>query len=131
MAHPALNALVPTRFMLTMGHLVSTLMLTYSKRDNILAGLPADPAKNRYDDAKREFEIVHISCLICFALDLTGILVGTSLFFPKANLLQIVCHFAGGCIVSCMIANAWQYQYIWCTNYQHIWHIFSHCTGLL
>ena len=54
MARTTLKTLVPTRFMLTMGHLVSTLMLTYSKRENILAGLPNDPDQSRYDEAKHE-----------------------------------------------------------------------------
>lgn len=105
--------LIPARFMLTMGHLVSLLMIVYTKKENILAGLPRDPGKARYDDAKAEFEAAYVVCLVCFVFDMVGILTGTSLFFPKANLLQIICHFAGGVLVSSMIAQSWQYQYIW------------------
>ena len=107
------SAVIPARFMLTMGHLVSLLMIVYTKKENILAGLPRDPGKARYDDAKAEFEAAYVVCLACFVFDMVGILTGTSLFFPKANLLQIICHFAGGVLVSSMIAQSWQYQYIW------------------
>ena len=43
--------------MLTMGHLVSLLMIVYTKRENILAGLPRDPGKSSYDAAKSEVRI--------------------------------------------------------------------------
>ncbi|KAK7239764.1 transmembrane protein [Aureococcus anophagefferens] len=57
MGRNLLEVLIPARFMLTMGHLVSLLMMiVYTKKENILAGLPRDPGKARYDDAKAEFE---------------------------------------------------------------------------
>ena len=49
-----LEVLIPARFMLTMGHLVSVLMIIYTKKENILAGLPPNPSKSQYDEAKHE-----------------------------------------------------------------------------
>lgn len=60
-----------------------------------------------------QFETIVILSLTCFVFDLMGIFIGTSLFFPRANLLQIICHFAGGCVISLIIAQSWQYNYIW------------------
>ena len=57
MGRNLLEVLIPARFMLTMGHLVSLLMIVYTKRENILAGLPRDPGKSRYDAAKSEVRI--------------------------------------------------------------------------
>jgi len=54
MGRNLLEVLIPARFMLTMGHLVSLLMIFYTKKENILAGLPSDPGKSRYDEAKYE-----------------------------------------------------------------------------
>mmetsp|Transcript_13557 Transcript_13557/g.16387 ORF Transcript_13557/g.16387 Transcript_13557/m.16387 type:complete len:115 (-) Transcript_13557:368-712(-) len=108
-----LEVLIPARFVLTVGHLVAMLMIAYTKRENLFAGLPVDPSNTRLDKAKKEFEIAYILSLICFAFDLFGIFFGTSIFFVKMNLLQIICHFTGGVMVSLMIEQAWQYQYIW------------------
>jgi len=57
--------------------------------------------------------VAYIICLVCFGLDLVGLLSGASLFFSRANVLQIWCHFAGGCLIAAMIEQTWSYQYIW------------------
>jgi len=107
-----LEILIPARFMLTIGHLVSVLMIAYTKHENFRATLP-NPGEDRLHKAKQEFEVAYAICLVSFAFDIIGILAGTTIFFPKANLLQIVCHFAGGCFISCMIIQSWPYQYFW------------------
>lgn len=109
-----LDALIPARFILTMGHLVSLLTLAYTIKvcgqdcESTLSRMPGE-----YGKAKKEFETIVILSLTCFVFDLMGIFIGTSLFFPRANLLQIICHFAGGCVISLIIAQSWQYNYIW------------------
>lgn len=57
MGRNLLEVLIPARFMLTMGHLVSLLMIAYTKKENILAGLPSDPGKSRYEEANREVSL--------------------------------------------------------------------------
>lgn len=124
-----LDALVPARFFLTAGHLVATVMIMHTKRENLLAGLPVDPSTSRYDRAKAEvrifccreitelqFEAALAISLICFLFDMIGIFFGTSLLFVKVDLLNVVCHFAGGILVASMIQDSWQYQYIWYAN---------------
>jgi hypothetical protein len=103
-----LEVLIPARFMLTIGHMVSVLMIAYTKHENFRA-----EQEDRLYKAKQEFEVAYAICLVSFVFDIVGILVGTTIFFPKANLLQIVCHFAGGCFISSMIIRSWQYQYFW------------------
>mmetsp|Transcript_33013 Transcript_33013/g.99515 ORF Transcript_33013/g.99515 Transcript_33013/m.99515 type:complete len:140 (-) Transcript_33013:537-956(-) len=125
MAYNLLQLLVPARFLLTFGHLVPTLMMILTRKENIMAALPADPSDGQIKRAKDEFEVAYTVILICFALDVLGIFMGTSLFFPKVNLLQAVCHFAGGCFISSMIAQSWQYQYVWCETHPKSKHFFS------
>ncbi|KAJ8599377.1 hypothetical protein CTAYLR_007011 [Chrysophaeum taylorii] len=108
-----LEVLIPTRFVLTTGHLVATMMIVYTKKQNLDAGLPVDPSKSRYDSAKAEFHLAYVLSLVCFVFDMIGIFCGTSIFFVKANVLQIACHFVGGVLVASMIEQAWQYQYLW------------------
>jgi len=57
--------------------------------------------------------MLYAVCFVCFFFDMIGIIIGTPFFFPKANLLQIICHFGGGCVISSMIAQSWRYQYLW------------------
>lgn len=108
-----LEVLIPARFVLTTGHLVATIMILYTKRENLFAGLPRDPSPSRFDRARGELELACVLCLVCFVFDFVGIFCGTSIFFVKPNLLQILCHFAGGVLVASMIEQSWQYQYIW------------------
>lgn len=54
MSSRILEVLVPTRFVLTTGHFIATVMITYTKKENIYAGLPVDPSRSRYDRAKSE-----------------------------------------------------------------------------
>ena len=108
MGRSSLNLLIPARFLLTVGHLVSVLTMVHTRKENLSSAASADPK-----DAQKEFIMAYAICLVCFAVDVLGILMGTSLFFPKANLLQIICHFVGSCFITSMITQSWQYQYIW------------------
>ena len=48
------QVLIPARFMLTLGHLISVLMIIMTKRENITAALPQNPTEAQIDDAKDE-----------------------------------------------------------------------------
>ena len=81
-----LDALIPARFILTMGHLVSLLTLAYTIKvcgqdcESTLSRMPGE-----YGKAKKEFETIVILSLTCFVFDLMGIFIGTSLFFSKGK----------------------------------------------
>mmetsp|Transcript_4981 Transcript_4981/g.15784 ORF Transcript_4981/g.15784 Transcript_4981/m.15784 type:complete len:103 (+) Transcript_4981:216-524(+) len=54
MAYNLLQLLVPARFLLTFGHLVPTLMMILTRKENIMAALPADPSDGQIKRAKDE-----------------------------------------------------------------------------
>jgi hypothetical protein len=47
------NTTVPTRFLVTMGHLIATIMVFYTKGDNIRVGLPVSFTAPQFNDANR------------------------------------------------------------------------------
>lgn len=108
-----LEVLIPARFVLTTGHLVAMVMLASTKRENLDAGLARDVSSGRFEAAKMEFEVAYFASIVCFLFDMGGIFFGTTVFFVKTNVLQILCHFAGGVLVSLMIDQAWHFQHIW------------------
>merc|ERR1712046_434994 len=104
---------IPTRFMLTMGHMIAVMMIWNNRADNVKAGVGTDASAGEIHDAKREVMYALIIAAVCFAMDFFGMLCGYSIFFPFLNFFQIVVHFIGGCLASFFVENAWPYQYIW------------------
>jgi len=54
MAYNLLQLLIPARFLLTFGHLIPTLMMILTRKENIMAALPADPSDGQIKRAKDE-----------------------------------------------------------------------------
>ena len=65
MPKAVLEILIPTRFMLTLGHLVCVLMIAYTKHENFRATLPSDPGEDRMDEAKQEASLFLLIFRFC------------------------------------------------------------------
>lgn len=106
-------SLIPARFLATMGHLVATLMVSYSREEYLYAALGSDPTTTELDAAKRSLVSALTMSYICFALDILGMLGGFTIFFSKINLFQIILHIIGGIYTSWLITYSWSYETMW------------------
>ena len=52
MGRSSLNLLIPTRFLLTVGHLVSVLTMVHTRKENLSSAVSADPK-----DAQKEVDL--------------------------------------------------------------------------
>ena len=105
--------LVPVRFIVTISHLIACLMASYTQEENIIRaiGLSGTSA------ARAEAEANMVSALgvayACFAIDLVGLMSGTSMFSNSLNLTHVCLHFFGGLGVCWYILYSWHYATIW------------------
>eukprot|EP00611_Tribonema_gayanum_P004849 TRINITY_DN14074_c0_g1_i2.p1 TRINITY_DN14074_c0_g1~~TRINITY_DN14074_c0_g1_i2.p1 ORF type:complete len:158 (-),score=40.06 TRINITY_DN14074_c0_g1_i2:446-877(-) len=108
------EALIPARFLTTLGHFLAVLILAGSKATVVNAGLAGgQPSADDIAAANSEVNGALIFALFCFLLDFAGLGFGFSAFMPKVNALQILVHFAGGVLTSRLVVEEWDYRVFW------------------
>mmetsp|Transcript_37823 Transcript_37823/g.48241 ORF Transcript_37823/g.48241 Transcript_37823/m.48241 type:complete len:142 (-) Transcript_37823:287-712(-) len=107
------NKLIPARFLSTLGHLIATAMVSYTKEDNIYAGLGNEPTEEEYLAAESVLDSAINAAVACFLLDFVGMFAGFTLFNTRVNAFQIAVHVIGSIQVSLLITEAWDYRKLW------------------
>ena len=114
----SIRSLIPLRFIITTGHLLSVLMIFYTKSRNIATALPASDHTD-YQTLKSAYEVsmttAWVMALCCFIVDYVCLFGGITLFSPKQSVFQIICHFFGSLYVCWTISSNWHFMYFWYT----------------
>uniref|UniRef100_A0A7S2UVK1 Transmembrane protein 107 n=1 Tax=Fibrocapsa japonica TaxID=94617 RepID=A0A7S2UVK1_9STRA len=105
--------LIPARFLITLGHLIPTVMVMYVMEEQVYAGLSADATDKEIAAATAELEGAVLLAIICFLVDLLGLVAGFTIFSTRVNVFQIIAHFVGGIQVSTFIHEVWDYRVLW------------------
>lgn len=107
------SQMIPTRFLCTMGHFIALIMVFYTKKNNLRASLVDNNSSSDYLNANSELLAALWLCIICFAIEWIGILMGVSIFITFVNAFDILAHFMGGVLVCWFIIETWHYQTMW------------------
>jgi hypothetical protein len=109
------DTLIPTRFLATIGHMITVLMIFNTRAGNIRASLAVDATSVDYDDADSSLLAGLWLAMLCFAIELIGQFAGFTLFKPVHNCVLIFCHF-WGCLFLCwFMLDSWHYLSFWYT----------------
>jgi len=108
-----LDALIPTRFLTTLAHLLAVIMLFSSKDSNIKVALPLKYDEASFDELDTELTIGLWFALACLAIELVGLFGGYTIFRPGMTLYHIVSHFVGCVMLTFFITESWHYSTFW------------------
>mmetsp|Transcript_23223 Transcript_23223/g.44342 ORF Transcript_23223/g.44342 Transcript_23223/m.44342 type:complete len:133 (-) Transcript_23223:381-779(-) len=89
---------VPTRFLMTIAHLVVTLTIIYD----------IDSVADSANGSKTTMEALAGASLACFAVEVVGIFAGVSLFLPTLSAFYVLLHFLGTVLTILFLALRWQ-----------------------
>ena len=104
-------AVIPARFLITVGHVIALIMAFEFIPDSVYAGIGS--SGNTVGKASQSLTGAIWFGLICALIDLIGLFTGMTIFFVNNNLLQIIGHFAGCLCVSWFITSTWPYYTMW------------------
>jgi len=107
------HTIIPVRFLTTVGHLIATLMLFYTRRGNVLASLPLTFTPADYNSIDNALEAGLFASCVCFSIEYFGLFGGFSLFSSVANTFIIFAHFCGCIVLSWFILDNWHYTTFW------------------
>jgi hypothetical protein len=79
----ASETLIPARFLLTVGHFVVLILAFYNKDFNVAAALGASPSSAATAAADASFNAVFGLSIVCFALQLYGLMGGATMFADR------------------------------------------------
>ncbi|CAH8648403.1 unnamed protein product [Dicrocoelium dendriticum] len=108
------HALVPTRFLVIMAHLVLCGTLLLDKKSDIIDR--SLPKRFSADDARRVYHqclTAFILSVIFLLLELFGFLSGATMFMGTYNLVSVLFHFSGVVATSYFIVERWNIFSYW------------------
>lgn len=106
------DQIIPARFLLTLGHFISVLLVHYTKEHHIYA-VYDDPSSTEKRDANRQMNWAVITAILFFVVEFCGMFSGSTIFMQKVNFLHILIHFTGGILVSTFVHDSWGFHHLW------------------
>ncbi|XP_041843583.1 transmembrane protein 107 like isoform X2 [Melanotaenia boesemani] len=119
---PAVNSLVPARFLTILAHLVIVITIFWSRENNVKASLPLDFTKEQFDAEDRQLVVALAVTLGLFGIELAGFFSGVSMFNCSQGLLSLAVHCSASVSLSFFVFEKWE-----CWTY---WVIFGTCSVL-
>jgi len=107
------NYTIAARFSITTAHFIAMILSWMLIKSNVLINLSDNPSDAYKEGAFSEVEGAFAFSLFCFIADYLGIFMGHSLFDPRVNAIQIICHFVGGLFMTWFILGRWHYKTLW------------------
>mmetsp|Transcript_6428 Transcript_6428/g.18150 ORF Transcript_6428/g.18150 Transcript_6428/m.18150 type:complete len:146 (-) Transcript_6428:1698-2135(-) len=107
------EAVIPARFLLTIGNAIAFLMALYHTDDNVDATVGDAATDAEKDAAESEIQTAIAAGFLCCFVEIVGMGLGFTLFFPKMNFLQVCLHFLSGVYVSYYILDSWMSDILW------------------
>eukprot|EP00949_MAST-11_sp_MAST-11-sp1_P004834 g4834.t1 len=101
------NVMVPTRFLVTLGHLIAVFIAAQTVDDNVAASIPSDSSLAEFTAAKEGVMLITYFSLAFFAIDLFGLLRGYTMFQNNVNVAHVCFHFLGSVYMCWYIMYSW------------------------
>ncbi|XP_005101172.1 transmembrane protein 107 [Aplysia californica] len=115
------TGLVPARFLTLIAHLVLTIVILWTREENIKMCLPDDYTQAEYDDKDTQMLVAYSVTLALFLVELVGFMGGITMFMPFQGLLSTVAHSAAAIALSYFLFDQWPCQWYW--------YIFGFCSA--
>lgn len=109
----ALDVVIPARFLLTMGHFVSSILAFYGRAAAVSAALPGSAGSAAYSAAYDSLTACLIISMVCFIIHFYGLFSGANIFRTKLGVFQAIFHFFGGILTAWYLIDAWGYKSLW------------------
>merc|ERR1712070_855271 len=97
---PIESTLVPTRFMLLVAQTIVTIMLFYTKDQNIFASMDNVYNQQDYDDYNTEMKTMLGFAIVCEFILFLGLVTGTTMFMHQLNVFHIAMNFFGASLLA-------------------------------
>ncbi|XP_063232915.1 transmembrane protein 107-like isoform X2 [Bacillus rossius redtenbacheri] len=116
------SGLIPARFLSLISHLVITILLLWSRDENVKSSLPLEYSVIEY--AARDYQMTVGLCvaLALIGLELVTFLFGVTMFMPTTSTISVLCHSSGSVLLSHFLFDAW--------NCRLYWWVFALCSVL-
>ncbi|KAI8900945.1 transmembrane protein [Globomyces pollinis-pini] len=113
------NTLLPTRFLLTISHILFVIMVSFTKDANVLASIPLGDLSN-FQAVNSSIQAALGLTWIGFFIEMVGIFYGLSIFQKRLNTLYILAHASASICLSMFVSDIWV---VGC-----YWYIFFFCS---
>ncbi|KNC97876.1 uncharacterized protein SPPG_09416 [Spizellomyces punctatus DAOM BR117] len=121
MTHTTADALLPARFLTTIAHFITTLMVFFTKDIYVRAALPIGDS-SQYASYDNSLTAALALSWVCFAIELFGLFSGMTTFNQGAGTLYLWAHTAGIIALIFFVLEGWHYMIYW--------YIFTFCSAL-
>jgi hypothetical protein len=113
MSGPVNPALIPARFLFTIGHFLVLLMMLNVRATNVKASIPSAYTQSQYDTADASLRAAIALSITCICIDIIALLGSFSMFSPFMNALHCLSHFFSTVLLSIFIQNQQHYIVAW------------------
>ena len=110
------DILMPSRFLLTCGAFISSILAFYNTPTNVAAGYPQGGAASDLALGRASLLTALAIAMICFLVQFAGLLGGFTMFRNSLNLFHCVAHFFGGVLTAWYLIDSWGFLNYWCVQ---------------
>jgi hypothetical protein len=107
---------MPSRFLLTCGAFISSIMAFYNAPTNVAAGYPMGGTTSELELGRASLLTALAIAMLCFLVQFAGLFGGFTMFRHSLNLFHCVAHFFGGVFTAWYLIDSWGFLNYWCVN---------------
>ncbi|XP_069678837.1 transmembrane protein 107-like [Periplaneta americana] len=118
----AASGLIPARFLTLTSHLVISIVILWSRHENVKACLPFEYTTEDY--SKKDIEMLTglTIAITLIAFELLTFLMGITMFMPSTAMVSIAAHSSASVLLAYFLFDEWD-----CNLY---WWVFAFCSML-
>ena len=106
--------LMPSRFLLTCGTFISSVLAFYNAGTNVAAGYPLGGSASELALGRASLLTALSIAMLCFIVQFAGLLGGFTMFRNSLNVFHCVAHFFGGVLTAWYLIDSWGFLNFWC-----------------
>jgi hypothetical protein len=106
--------LMPSRFLLTCGAFISSVLAFYNAGTNVAAGYPLGGSASELALGRASLLTALSIAMLCFIVQFAGLLGGFTMFRNSLNVFHCVAHFFGGVLTAWYLIDSWGFLNFWC-----------------
>ena len=116
------QVLVPARFLSLALHLVASVMLFFSYKDNIYVAYPdmTSTSDTRFTGGEASFMVANVFTLICLGIEIVILFTGVNMFKERLNFILATTHLIGAILYVTYGFEQWQFDLLWA-----LWAVFA------
>lgn len=105
---------MPSRFLLTCGAFISSVLAFYNAGTNVAAGYPLGGSASDLSLGRASLLTALSIAMLCFIVQFVGLMGGFTMFRNSLNLFHCVAHFFGGVLTAWYLIDSWGFLNYWC-----------------